>query len=84
MPNIYYIYIFISTVIILFLSTRLFNRFWSTQPVFHFYNIWYWMFPPGLVDTKLPKETKFYNDNIVCDISNKLSTEKKALIIVFC
>ena len=83
MPNIYYIYICILTLIILFLSTRLFNRFWSTQPVFHFYNIWYWMFPPGLINVKLPKETKFYNDNILCEISNKLSTEKKALMIAF-
>jgi len=83
MPNIYYIYICILTLIILFLSTRLFNRFWSTQPVFHFYNIWYWMFPPGLINVKLPKETKFYNDNILCEISNKLSTEKKALMVAF-
>ena len=83
MPGIYYIYIFILTVFLLFISTRLFNRFWSRQPVFHFYNIWYWLFPPGLLHIKLPKENKFYNDDIICDTSNKISTEKKALLVTF-
>tara|TARA_B100000927_G_scaffold241562_2_gene203070 strand:- start:3967 stop:5103 length:1137 start_codon:yes stop_codon:yes gene_type:complete len=79
----YSIYILISIILLLFIILRLFNRFWSTQPIFHFYNIWYWLFPPGLIHINLPKKTKFYDKNIVCETTSNLSTEKKALLVSF-
>ena len=37
-------------------------RFWSTQPVFHFHNIWFWIFPPGIIQHEHPiKPNKFVN-----------------------
>ena len=38
--------------------------FWSNQPVFHFHNIRYWFNPPGIIEHKLPKITKFYDASI--------------------
>jgi hypothetical protein len=29
-------------------------KFWITQPVFHIYNIWYWINPPGVITKELP------------------------------
>ena len=36
-------------------------RFWSTQPVFHIHNLYYWLFPPGIIQHSLPPITKFYD-----------------------
>jgi len=36
-------------------------RFWSIQPVFHIHNLYYWIFPCGIIDSKLPPITKFYD-----------------------
>lgn len=39
--------------------------FWSIQPVFHFHNMYYWMFPPGIINHSLPKKhPKFYDTTI--------------------
>jgi len=77
------IYIIILIFIVSFILLRLLNRFWSTQPVFHFYNIWFWLFPIGIIQTNIPKKNKFYDKNIVCNTFNKISTEKKALLVPF-
>ena len=55
-----YIYIYIFAVIILILvSLKIYIKvrfkFWSCQPVFHLYNIRYWLFPPGIITSN------FYN-----------------------
>ena len=78
-----YIIIFFSVIIFIFIILRIFNRFWSTQPVFHFYNIFYWFFPTGLVNIKQPPVTKFYDKNIICDYAGKTTTEKKELLVLF-
>jgi hypothetical protein len=36
-------------------------KFWSTQPVFHIYNIWYWLNPPGLILENAPEINKYTN-----------------------
>ena len=39
--------------------------FWSIQPVFHFHNVYYWMFPPGIINHSLPKKhPRFYDTTI--------------------
>ena len=37
------------------------NRFWREQPVFHYYDLGYYIFPPGLIDSALPKVNKYCN-----------------------
>ncbi len=36
-------------------------KFWYTQPVFHIYNIWYWLNPPGLIFDQEPEINKYTN-----------------------
>ncbi len=36
-------------------------KFWYTQPVFHIYNIWYWLNPPGLIFDREPEINKYTN-----------------------
>lgn len=46
-------------------------KFWISQPVFHIYNLWYWINPPGLIDPELPSiqsltqkgGTKYFNQS---------------------
>ena len=60
----FYLYILaaIITLIILFYAIiKIRFRFWSKQPVFHFYNLWYWMFPPGIIKHDKPEENKYTN-----------------------
>ena len=35
--------------------------FWRTQPVFHIYNLKYWLNPPGFIDKEPPKVNKYLN-----------------------
>ena len=35
-------------------------RFWAVQPVFHLYNLFYWIWPCGIIQHGLPPKTKFY------------------------
>lgn len=36
-------------------------KFWYTQPVFHIYNIWYWLNPPGIILDREPEINKYTN-----------------------
>ena len=36
-------------------------KFWVTQPVFHIYNLQYWLNPPGLISTEPPSANKYLN-----------------------
>ena len=40
---------------------RLKFRFWSMQPVFHIYDILYWLRPPGIIMDELPEMNKYVN-----------------------
>ena len=54
-------YLFISLIIILYIWIKLYFQFWSRQPVFHIYNIYYWLFYQGIIQKELPEKNKFYN-----------------------
>ena len=68
-------------VIILYVSfilyCKIFYRFWSTQPVFHFHNLYYWIFPPGIIQHSLPPLTKFYDHNVTFNFWTAISDETK-------
>lgn len=58
-----------------FIYFRLRFRFWSTQPVFHFHNLWYWLFPPGIIYHTPFKRNKYYTPyNVNVDTFNSLSS----------
>ena len=74
------LYILLGIVIlyVLFiLYCKVFYRFWSTQPVFHFHNLYYWIFPPGIIQHSLPPITKFYDQNVTFNFWSAISDETK-------
>lgn len=61
-----YVIVAILTIICLFFGyVRIKYKFWAIQPVFHYYDIYYWFNDIGVIDTGLPLKTKYYNSNIL-------------------
>ncbi len=54
-------------------------RFWADQPIFHLYNLFYWIWPCGIIQHGLPPKTKFYEAKVLTKKWQDFSTEKKAL-----
>ena len=48
-------------------------KFWSRQPVFHTYNLWYWINPPGIIEQIIPKIDKFYDHTIITQKEDNLT-----------
>ena len=57
--------------------------FWSRQPVFHFYNLYYWIKPNQVIEKELPENGRFFDDKIEFDEYKNLSAEKKDLFLEF-
>ena len=63
-----YLILFIILTVILFnLYFRLKYPFWSRQPVFNYHNLFYWLFPPGIIQHDKPTKDKYYNQFIFFD-----------------
>ena len=64
-----YIYLLV-IIIVLFLIFKVYikvkYKFWAYQPVFHYYNLYYWIKPKGIIDTELPKTNKYCNFYNIC------------------
>ncbi len=59
-----FIYLFVIFFILLILCKvyiRIKYRFWAYQPVFHYYDLWYWISQKGIIDKDLPETNKFCN-----------------------
>ena len=65
--------------LLFFAFIKLRFRFWSSQPVFHLYNLYYWIWPCGIIQHGLPPKTKFYEAKVLTKKWQDFSTEKKAL-----
>ena len=65
--------------LLFFAFIKLRFRFWSSPPVFHLYNLLYWIWPCGIIQHGQPTKTKFYNAKILTKKWQDFSTEKKAL-----
>ena len=73
-----YIFIFIVAIYIVFMMYfKLKYQFWSRQPVFHFHNVLYWIFPPGIIQHSLPVLNKYYNSNILFDMYPNIDQNQK-------
>jgi hypothetical protein len=70
--------------LIFILYVRLKYKFWSIQPVFHFYNILYWIKSPDIIDKKYPLINKYCNfKNIKTIEFNELSNIDIQYIVNF-
>ena len=57
-----YILLFmILCVILFFMFIRLKYKFWALQPVFHFYNLHYWLINVGIICKELPQKNMYVN-----------------------
>jgi len=79
-------YLLLASIIIIILVVAFYKLkypFWSRQPVFHFHNLRYWLFPPGIIQHGKPEKDKFYDAKIYFDTVFQTPTEKKALFAHF-
>jgi len=58
----YIFLIIIIIIIIILLFFRVKYRFWAKQPVFHIYDLWYYLFPCGIIQIDLPSREDKYNN----------------------
>ena len=79
----YLILLIISIILVLIGIYKIKYKFWSRQPVFHYHNLWYWLFPPGIIQHYKPKKDIFYDSKIYFDNYFRTPTEKKALFALF-
>ena len=57
-----YVLGFIILLVILFFTYIKFKyKFWSLQPVFHFYDVYYWFINVGIIRHELPEKTRYTN-----------------------
>ena len=60
--HISYFILFLFFLIILFkLYIKFKFKFWAYQPVFHYYNLFYWINPIGIINRDLPRPNKYCN-----------------------
>lgn len=57
----YVLLIIICILVLLFIWFKIRYSFWSKQPVFNYYNIYYWMYPNRIINNYLPEMNKYYN-----------------------
>lgn len=60
----YIVGVIISSIVLFFLYVRVRYQFWALQPVFHFYDLYYWFVNVGIIRHDLPEKnryTNFYN-----------------------
>lgn len=77
----------IAFIIIIYLLITAFIRvklnFWLSQPVFHIYNLKFWINPPGLINKELPKINKYVNlvNNKLIKVDNEPEKDSKDKMI---
>jgi hypothetical protein len=52
-------------IILFFVYIRIRYKFWSLQPVFHFYDIYYWFVNVGIIRTQLPEKNRYTNTQCI-------------------
>ena len=80
----YIIYLLLLIIIILFLYIKIKFKFWSKQPVFNIYNIYYWLSEPKIINYHVNKDSKYLDfQHIKCKYYNALTKKEKNKFIIF-
>jgi hypothetical protein len=71
-------------VIFFLLYIKVKYKFWSVQPVFHFYDLKYWIYNIGIIRHNLPEKNKYTNFKSITTINFESLTNKqlKEMIIL--
>ena len=48
-------------IVLFFMYVRLKYKFWALQPVFHFYDVYYWFVNVGIIRKELPEKNRYVN-----------------------
>jgi hypothetical protein len=56
-------------IILFFIYIRIKYRFWALQPVFHFYDLYYWIVNIGIIRKELPEKNRYTNFKNIKTIS---------------
>ena len=73
MMMIYILAFLIICIIIFFMYIRIKYKFWVLQPVFHFYDIYYWFVNVGIIRDELPQKNRYTNfKNIITKSSENI------------
>jgi hypothetical protein len=57
----YIILIFLIIFILFKIYVKIKYKFWAYQPIFHYHNLLYWIYPIGIINKELPKTNKYCN-----------------------
>ena len=63
-------------MIILFMYIRIKFKFWALQPVFHFYDLYYWIVNAGVIQQELPSKNRYTNFKNIKTISYDILSEQ--------
>ena len=70
-------------IITLYLKCKM--PFWSKQPVFHMYNIFYWLRPPGIINKEQPYINKYVDLFHIKTFSlSELNVKRETLLTSLC
>ena len=72
----YFIGFIILLIILLFIYVRVKYRFWALQPVFHVYDLYYWVVNAGVINKELPLKNRYTNFKIIKTISFDILSKK--------
>ena len=77
----------VMTIIIFYLCLvgyiKLSFPFWSRQPTFHFYNLYYWIKPNQIIEKQIPDNGRFFDETIEFYEFKNLSESEINLFIEF-
>ena len=57
----YFIGAIVLFIILIMLFIRIKYRFWALQPVFHYYDLYYWIRNVGIIRHELPEPNRYTN-----------------------
>ena len=66
----------IISCILFFMYIRVKYRFWALQPVFHFYDLYYWIVNIGIIRHELPEKNRYTNFKNIKTISFDILSEQ--------
>jgi hypothetical protein len=72
----YIIAFIILFIILFFIYIRVKFKFWALQPVFHFYDLYYWVVNVGIICKELPSKNRYTNFKNIKTISYDILTKQ--------
>jgi hypothetical protein len=72
----YIIAFIILFIILFFLYIRIKFKFWALQPVFHFYDLYYWIVNVGIIQKELPSKNRYTNFKNIKTISYDILSQQ--------